>query len=137
VSKIEELKAKLALANAEAAKSEDAHEERALELELELTARLGRRGRRWDVIRTTEGPCAVVRGDGLHFKKFTAAITAEDATEPERMIAARAFVLDQLHEPAREKAEELFNAAPGLVIRLQDALIALHRCEDATKLGKR
>ncbi len=137
MSKVEELQAKLAAANAEAAKDEDAHEERALELEIELTAKLGRRGRRWDVVRTTEGPCAVVRGEGLHFKTFTAAISAEGVTDPERMIAARTFVLNQLHAPARDKAEELFNAAPGLVVRLQDVLITLHRAEDATKLGKR
>ena len=36
MSKVEELQAKLAAANAEAAKDEDAHEERALELEIEL-----------------------------------------------------------------------------------------------------
>lgn len=135
--KLEELKVKLAEMNVAASADDDQHEEKALVLEIETTAKYGKRGRRWDIVRTTEGPCVVVRGDGIHFKAFTNAISAEGVTQPEAHIAARTFVLNQLEYPDRESAEQLFNAAPGLVVRLQDALISLHRGEDATKLGKR
>lgn len=135
--KLEALRRKKAEAEAKNKFDDEAREVEELEVELATAERHGRRGARWELISTTEGPVVVVRGDGLHFKKFSTALQDEAKTAPEVMIAARAFVLDQVAHPDREKAEALFNAAPGLVVRCQDVLVALHRGEETSRAGKR
>lgn len=136
-TKIEELrKRKAEMQEAERLRKEAA-EEADLELELDMSQKHGPRGQRWEMLVSTLGTVVVLRGDGLHFKKFSNVLNDETKTQPEIMIAQRDFVLAQVESPEREKAEQLFNQLPGLVVRCQDALVAMHRGEETTARGKR
>ena len=107
-----------------------------LELEERYTASHGRRGKRWDLVRTTAGPVVLVRGDSMLVKQFR--IGLEDASRDggDSFPVTFAFVVQQVAHPSQELAGARFNEMQGLAVRCQDILIALHRGEDSTQAAK-
>lgn len=135
-SKLEALRAaKARRAAADRAEDEGAEVE-LLELEERFTASHGRRGKRWDLVRTTQGPIVLVRGDSMLVKQFRVGLddAGKDGLDP--FPVTFAFVVQQVAHPSAELAGARFNEMQGLAVRCQDILIALHRGEDSTQAAK-
>ena len=108
-----------------------------LELDATMAARYGKRGKRWDIVKTTEGPIAVVRGDSMTIKQLRLGLADVEKDNGDTFPITFAFVIQQIVHPSREIAGAWLNEMQGLAVRCQDILIALHRGEDSTQTGKR
>lgn len=139
MNEIEALKKAIADQAAAKSEAEGALEVATLKATLEAGEKhgAGRRGRTWEVVASSEGPFVVVRGDMMHFRSYQAAVSAEGATPLDLAAAQREFALAQITNMAREEAEQKFNLIPGVIVRIADALTAMHRGEDASRVEKR
>lgn len=108
-----------------------------LELDAEMADKYGKRGKRWDIVKTTEGPIAVVRGDSMTIKQLRLGLADVEKDNGDTYPITFAFVIQQIVHPERNIAGAWLNEMQGLAVRCQDILIALHRGEDSTQTGKR
>lgn len=138
-TKLEELRARAAIAATEKQTAEESLEIATLEAIIATSDKLGARGRGrlWEVVPSSCGPFVVVRGDMMHFRAYQAAISAEGVTPLDHIAAQREFAVCQVSNMTREEAEAKFNEIPGVIVRISDVLVAMHRGEDASASGKR
>lgn len=136
MTKLEALRAAKARRVAADRAADEGVEIELLELEEKFSASHGRRGKRWDLVRTTAGPIVLVRGDSMLVKQFRVGL--EDAAKDggDAFPITFAFAVQQVAHPSPELAGALFNEMQGLAVRCQDILIALHRGEDSTQAAK-
>lgn len=121
------LRAAKALRDNEAKEAREQVEIEALILEEKLSKELGPIGDKFEIELTPEGPFAVKLGDPKHFKALEESnVTWEDKY---------AFVAAQLVDVSEAKMVVLMERR-GLVVRLCDALIRLHRAQLSGSLGK-
>ena len=124
---IEELRANKAKRDAAAVALVQKLEVEELLLDERLSAELGQRGNKYEIESTPEGVFAVKLGSPEHFRALEASqLQWEDKYK---------FVVDQLVDPTEEKLNVLM-ARRGLVVRLCDDLIRMHRAEVSIGLGK-
>jgi hypothetical protein len=135
-TRLEELRAAKAARVAEARSADELAEIELLELEERFSASHGRRGKRWDLVRTTAGPIVLVRGDSMLVKQFRGGLDDAAAAGGDAFPVTFAFAVQQVAHPSPDLAGAMFNEMQGLAVRCQDILIALHRGEDSTIAAK-
>jgi hypothetical protein len=121
-------KAKEAIQAAAAERAKELELE-ALELEERLTRELGGpMGVQFAIEIVPEGCIAVKLGASGLYKRFqSGSLSFEEQYE---------FIVDQLVYPTRERADQIMGARRGVVTRLSDALIRLHRGDIEALQGK-